>query len=89
MFEAINTSSSYIRAVSLEVGSVEFFALVVAVLISIFILFKYKGTLLQKLFLVYVFFIPFTDRVYRLKGVLEPTEVLAIIIILIFIFENL
>jgi len=89
MFEAINLSSSYIRAVSLEVGSVEFFTLLAAVLISAIILFKYKGTLLQKLFLVYVFFIPFTDRVYRLKGVLEPTEVLAIIIILIFIFEKL
>lgn len=88
MFEEMNISSSYLRATSLEVGSIEFFALTAALLFSIYILFKYKGSLLQKLFYIYIFFIPFTDRVYRLKGALEPTEILAIIIIFLFILKK-
>jgi len=88
MFEEANISSSYLRASSLEIGSIEFFALTAALLFSIYILFKYKGSLLQKLFYIYIFFIPFTDKVYRLKGVLEPTEILAIIIIFLFMSKK-
>jgi len=89
VFKNINPSTSYLRAVYLELGSVEFFALLIAILFSLYILFKWKDSLFLKLFYIYIFFIPFTDRVYRLFGVLEPAEILAIIIILLFLSKKL
>lgn len=63
------------RATALEPWSVEFFALASAVTFSLIILLKGRERMEAKLFFIYIVFLPFTDRVYRVFS-LQPVEVI-------------
>jgi O-Antigen ligase len=65
---------NYIRAETLSVPSIEFFALVFA---FIFFLFFTEKKLIE----LYIILLPFTDKVYRFLS-LQPSDILSIIIIL-------
>lgn len=65
---------SDIRLESLTVGSLEFFALIIVIVL--FYLFSDR-----KLICLYIAFLPFTDKVYRVLG-WQPSDIIALFIIL-------
>jgi O-Antigen ligase len=64
---------NYIRAETLELFSIEFFAIIVA---TVFFLFSTNRTLIE----LYIILLPFTDKVYRFLS-LQPSDILSILIV--------
>lgn len=70
------------RATALEPWSVEFLALACVVIFSIVVLSRGKDRIEAKLFFIYIVFLPFTDRVYRVFS-LQPVEMVVLVLFMV------
>lgn len=73
---------NYIRADALSFSSIELYMLFFLLISFGYILLKFKGSLSMKLICMYLLALPYTDKVYRLGGGVQISEILIFFIII-------